>query len=38
MGERYSVTAVLSAVDRNFSSVMQKASDSMAIMSLKQGT
>lgn len=37
MGERYSVTAVLSAVDRNFSSVMQKASDSMAIMKSKTG-
>jgi tape measure domain-containing protein len=37
MGERYSVTAVLSAVDRNFSSVMQKASDSMSIMKDKTG-
>lgn len=37
MGERYSVTAVLSAVDRNFSSVMQKASDSMSIMKAKTG-
>lgn len=37
MGEKYSVTAVLSAVDRNFSSVMQKASDSMSIMKDKTG-
>ncbi|UQA99974.1 tape measure protein [Pediococcus pentosaceus] len=37
MGERYSVTAVLSAVDRNFSSVMQKASGSMETMNSKAG-
>lgn len=38
MGEKYSVTAVLSAIDRNFSAVMQKASDSMAIMKAKAET
>lgn len=38
MGERYSVTAVLSAIDRNFSAVMQKASDSMAIMKARAET
>lgn len=38
MGEKYSVTAVLSAIDRNFSAAMQKASDSMAIMKAKAET
>lgn len=35
MGEKYSVTAVLSAIDKNFSSVMQKASSSITSMKSK---